>query len=441
MSSLFESFPVTSKEEWVALIHKELKGASEDTLQKLNQVEEIALPAYFHREDAAAPFSDPGKFPFVRGNSAENNDWQVTTCFRIEDLKQTNKEVLNALMAGTTALLLHATSDAPVAFDQLLAEVGLEYIHTTFYPATEEQAKAFVQFMGDRPAAVVAPNTSSWIDFASKVPSAIRPFGINGYAVQQLGATTWQELSIALSEGHDCLVAQLEKGLTADQAAANIHFVLGCGSKYYFEIAKLRAFRRLWAMIVNEYKPSKENSCAAYITVKTGFTTISLKDPYTNLLRQTTQAMSAVLGGVQELVVQPFDWFSEKPNLVFSRRMATNISLLLKEESYLAIVADPSGGSYLLDNLTNDIAERAWSEFQLIERNGGIHAAGEKIRLSEEIKEKAEQFLQLVRDKKETLIGINVFPNPVTVENSWKNVPHGWNNLSSFIVEQQYLHA
>ncbi len=171
------------------------------------------------------------------------------------------------------------------------------------------------------------------------------------------------------------------------------------------------------------------------MTAKTGFMYVSLQDPYTNLLRQTTEAMSAVLGGIDQLVIQPFDWYSTKPNFTFSRRMATNISLLLKEESYLDIVIDPAGGSYAIDNLTATIAERAWAGFQEIERNGGLDSIPVRLQLSEAIKEKAEQRMILFNEKQETLIGINTFPNPQTVENEWTDLPTGWNNLPLLIVE------
>lgn len=438
MSELFASFPTTSKAEWVELLHKELKGASPDTLQKFNRIEEITLPSYFHNEDAAPAFSDPGLAPYTRGTQRENNDWLIGTCFRIEDIKATNSALLDALMKGTTSLVLHATDESAIDFDQLLENIGLEFIQTTFYPQTEEQARAFIAKAGRFPSSVVLPRTPSWLNSAAETKTLpVRPFAVNAFSAQQAGATTWQELAIALAEGHEYLAEQLAAGLTVDEAAANIHFVFGIGNKYFYEVCKFRAFRTAWSRIVAEYEPEHVCSQAAYIMAKTGFMYVSLKDLYTNLLRQTTEAMSAVLGGVDQLVVQPFDWFSSKPNFPFSRRMATNISLLLKEESYLNVVIDPAGGSYALDNLTAAIAERAWAGFQEIERNGGLDAIPVRLQLSEDIKAKAEQRMSLFKEKKETLIGINSFFNPQTVDNAWHNVPDGWNHLPLLIVESQ----
>lgn len=438
MSTLFASFQPTSKQEWVELLQKELKGESLDVLQKFNRIEEIILPAYLHREDAPAAFSDPGTVPFTRGNNADSNDWHIGTALRIADEKSTNAEVLKALMDGTTALVLHATSDNEIDFSSLLNEVGLEFIHTTLFAKTSQQAIAFMEFLGNAPGAVVTENTTSWLSSAPK-SETVRPFAVQAMKVQRSGGTTWQEIAIALAEGHDLLVAQLEAGFTVDEASANIHFIVGIGSKYFYEIAKLRAFRTAWARIVEEYNPTSPDALKAFVTTETGFMHTSLKDPYTNLLRQTTEAMSAVVAGVQQLVVQPYDWHATKKDVVFTRRMATNISLLLKEEAYLHSVIDPSGGSYVLDELTQTIAERAWELFREIEANGGLTPSIPQ--LEEAIAEKAAQRLQMVQDKKAVLIGINAFPNPESIETEWNSQPEGWMSVPALIVESLFQPA
>lgn len=439
MSTLFASFNPTSKQEWVELLQKELKGESIDVLQKFNRIEEIILPAYLHREDAPTPFSDPGMKPFTRGNNAESNDWHIGTCFRVSsDEKTVNAEILQALMSGTTALVVHAVSDKPIDFTVLLKDVGLEYIHTTFCAATTDQAVAFLDALGSAPGAVVVENNNKWLTHAASCSNNCRPFAVQAMKVQRSGGTTWQEIAIALAEGHDLLVAQLEAGLSVDEACANIHFVFGIGSKYFYEIAKFRAFRTAWARIVEIYEPVAPNAMKAFVTAETGFMHTALKDPYTNLLRQTTEAMSAVVGGADQLVVQPYDWHSTQPETPFTRRMATNVSLLLKEEAYLHVVADPAGGSYLLDELTHTIAERAWELFREIEAKGGISVPESISMMEQAISEKAEQRMQLIKDKKALLIGITTFPNPETVTAEWDSFPEGWKSLPALIVESVF---
>lgn len=440
MNDLFSSFQASSKEEWIALLKKELKGESIDALNKINRVEEIAFPSYFHREDQKSSFSDPGLVPYTRGIQSKNNDWTIATTFRITDLKETNREIVAALMAGTDHLVLEATTGDSIDFHALLHEVGLSFIHTTFRAKSKEQVNEFLIFAKEAPVLIEYAHNEELLkghlpDYLDKNPN-LKLLHVDASSVQQAGGTTWQELSIALAEGHELLVKQIDQGIDCDTAAAAIHFTFGIGSKYFFELAKIRAFRTCWAQIVSAYSPKHACSLAATITAKTGFLNTSLKDPYTNLLRQTTEAMSVVLGGIQHLNIQPYDWYSDNSNIAFTRRMATNISLLLKEESYLQIVLDPAGGSYSLDALTETIAERAWSSFQWIERNGSISNAEVQKTLFAEIEEKAEMRIAEIKDKTEKRIGINIFPNPEQVTNNWTELPACWNDLKPLILEQ-----
>lgn len=440
MNDLFSSFQASSKEEWIAILKKELKGESIDTLNKINRVEEIAFPAYFHREDQKSTFSDPGLVPYTRGIQPKSNDWTIATGFRIKDPEESNREIIAALMSGTDHLVLEATNADPIDFHILLKEVGLSFIHTTFRAKSIEQVNQFLVFVKEAPALIEYADNDALLKtdlkaYLDKNPT-LKLYHVDASSVQQAGGTTWQELSIALAEGHELLVKQLERGMDCDAAAAAIHFTFGIGSKYFFELAKIRAFRTCWAQIVSAYSPKHSCSLAATITARTGFLNTTLKDPHTNLLRQTTEAMSVVLAGIQHLNIQPYDWYSANSNTAFTRRMATNISLLLKEESYLQVVIDPAGGSYALDALTETIAERAWSSFQWIERNGSISNQEVRQTLASEIEEKAAIRVTEIKDKTEKRIGINIFPNPEQVENSWTELPLCWNNLKPLILEQ-----
>lgn len=437
MDNLFSSFDATTKSEWIALLEKELKGESIDQLQKVNPIEEIAYPSYFHRSDKEVEFSDPGVADFTRGVQQTSNDWHIGTCFQINTIKATNQEILAALMSGTTALVVHASNEESIDFASLFSSVELQYIFTTFYPKTIEQALDFAAFVGENPAAIVSEFNQELIqqnDQLSK--SNLRPFGVNAYAAQQAGATTWQELAIALAEGHELLVKQLDAGVTIDQAANAIHFVLGIGNNYFFEISKIRAFRSVWTQVVTAYEPTSDSAKKAIITAQTGFVRVSLKDPYTNLLRQTTEGMSAVIAGVFQLVIQPYDWHAFPQKIDFTRRMATNISLLLKEESYMHHVIDPAGGAYAIDNLTVAIAERTWTEFQWIEKNGGIEKTEVLAHLKASISEKATLRLEKVLSKADKIIGINSYENPDKSEYQWQSTPLAWKGLSSLIIDK-----
>lgn len=428
MTQLFSDFSSTNKQEWLDVIHKELKGESPDLLHKLNPIEEIVLPSYFHRSEANNLFSDPGLSPFTRGIKQESNDWHI--CSRIEIVSESdaNKKALDLLMTGSTALQFVATSDKSIDFNVLLNNIDLAFIQTSFLGETDEQILAFIEKAGDFP---IYTNLNS-LSGTKKGKN----YTVFAYDVQQAGGTTWQEIAIAAAEGHEYLVEQLDAGKTIDEAAGSIHFVFGVGTKFFYEVAKFRAFRTIWSKIVEAYQPEHNCSKAATITAMTGFTHISLKDPHTNLLRQTTQALSAVVGGIQELIIQPFDSYSTEQNFEFSQRMATNISLLLKEESYLNVVVDPAGGAYVFDELTETIAERAWTLFQEIDRVGGITNGMIRAKLTTEIAVKAEQRKEQIRTKFEKLIGINIFPNPQEITASWKELPKAWNDLPTLQLEQ-----
>lgn len=235
---------------------------------------------------------------------------------------------------------------------------------------------------------------------------------VDGYSIQQRGATTWQEIAFCISTGHEYLIRLMDKGLTVDQAAACIHFQIGIGANYFYEISKIRALRQVWASVIKEYQPAYNCSYNCNITAKSGFMNKSLKDPYTNLLRQTTEAMSAVSGGIENLIVQPYDAYSENGSSMLSERMALNISLILKEESYFDKVIDPLGGSYAIEELTQKIAAKSWKLFQQFESNGGIFAGNVKSMFRDQLREKATLRSKHFASNESTLIGINKFLNP-----------------------------
>lgn len=428
------TFPATTKAEWEALLLKELKGAPIETLLKTDEVEELSFSSFQHRSDAHIQYSDPGLAPFTRGGKSTTNEWLIGKAFywrNHTNAADLNKEILSQLMRGTTAITIIAECETAIPFGTVLNEVGLEYVHTSLKAVTVSQAEEFIAFLGNHPGAVEIANGEQL-----KSAQSCKTITVNGYAVQQAGGTSWQEIAIALAEGHDVLVKLLDSGVSVDDALSRFSVVLGVGTRYFSEVAKFRAFRMCWANMIAAYLPQNEAAKLPHITVKTGFTHISLKDPYTNLLRQTTQAMSAIIGGADELIVQPYDAYSSNPNPEFTQRMATNISLLLQEESYLSYVIDAAGGAYAFDSLTNAIAEKAWNLFREIEQGGGITNHDVHANLSAAILVKARLRTERIQLKKDKLIGVNVFPNPTTEIAEWMKVPTAWNGLPTLILEQ-----
>jgi methylmalonyl-CoA mutase len=171
--------------------------------------------------------------------------------------------------------------------------------------------------------------------------------------------------------GSEYLTQLTGRGLSADIAASKIRFSFGIGSNYLSEIAKLRAARLLWSVITNGFQPADRESIKMDIHCVTSEWNKTVQDPYVNLLRTQTEAMSAILGGADSLTVEPFDITFRKPD-EFSERIARNQQLILKEESYFDKVADPAAGSYYIEYLTYLIAENTWKLFLEIEEKGGF---------------------------------------------------------------------
>lgn len=231
---------------------------------------------------------------------------------------------------------------------------------------------------------------------------------VSGETFQNSGSTITQELAFTLAAGHEYLVKLTEAGLSAEEAARTIRFSMAVSSNYFMEMAKFRAGRMLWANIVNAYT----GGCARKMfthAVTSGWN-ITAYDPYVNMLRGTTEAMSASLAGVHSLEVLPFDTAYESPT-EFSSRIARNVQLLLKNESHFDNVVDPAGGSYYIENLTQSIAEQAWKLFKEVEERGGYTAAFRDGFIPDAVKASAEAKDNAVATRRIVLLGTNQYPN------------------------------
>lgn len=428
MNKLFSEFPKVSKEEWEEKLKKELKGADfTSSLTRNDEIEELVFPTYTHESDKTKSIEIPGEIPFTRGFSTKNNDWNIAATITVFDEKEANLKALDLLMTGCNSLVFDFQNEK-VDLSVLFESIGFEYIETHFkFTSFELFSKIHTYFL-DKPSAHILYrldflNTSlkkEFTQFATELKNTIVRFcWIDAFSFQQCGATILQEISFALASGHEQLVDLMKNGYSIDQAAASIHFSFGVGSTYFYEVAKIRAFRKLWNQIVQAYKPIDSNAVICPIMAEIGWTNKSLKDPYTNLLRQTTELMSVVSGGIQTALVHPYDEKSTQGSSELAARMAINCSLILKEESYFDKVIDPFGGSYSIEQLTEQIAEKAWKKFQEIEKNGGITAEKSIQLIQNEVKTKIDLKLEKIKSGKQVMIGINKFPNPQVETNSW----------------------
>jgi methylmalonyl-CoA mutase len=210
--------------------------------------------------------------------------------------------------------------------------------------------------------------------------------------------------------GSEYMLQLTDRGISADIAASKIRFSFGTGSNYFPEIAKLRAARLLWAVVTNGFLPSKSESIKMDIHCVTSEWNKTLYDPYVNLLRTQTEAMSAILGGADSLTIEPFDIVFRHTD-EFSERISRNQQLILKEEAYFDKVADPAGGSYYIENLTNLIAESAWELFLEIDDLGGFLSCLKSGFVQTKLSESAAKRENDIATRKTILLGTNQYPN------------------------------
>jgi len=232
---------------------------------------------------------------------------------------------------------------------------------------------------------------------------------VNGAQIQNAGSTLVEELAYGLSMASDYMALLLDRGIDPERAQASMRMVLSTGSNYFMEIAKLRAARLLWQKIAEAYGVPAA-SAGIRIHAITAEWNLTLYDPHVNMLRGTTEAMSAVLGGADMLSVLPYDYRYQEGNK-FSDRIARNVQIILREEAYFAQVADPAAGSYYLESLTDSVAQAAWALFQETESHGGFRKAFEMGLIQENVRKSRLKKSKRSASGKGRILGTNAFPN------------------------------
>ena len=223
------------------------------------------------------------------------------------------------------------------------------------------------------------------------------------------GANDVQEVAYTLAAGVAYLRALLERGFTIDEAASQIMFQFSMGANFFMQIAKLRAIRPIWAQIVKAFGGNEESQ-KIHINGRPAKFFATVYDPYVNLLRETTQLFSGVVGGVDSFENATFDEPVRKGD-EFSRRIARNMQIILQEEFGLLQPIDPAGGSWAVETLTKQIKEKIWAEFQVVEGKGGIVAALKDGYPQDEIAKVLDARFKAAETRKDRIVGNNMYPN------------------------------
>lgn len=450
-------------EHWKALAERELKASPETITWQTP--EGIAVKPLYTADDLEGIDhldSLPGLAPFVRGPRATmyaGRPWTIRQYAGFSTAEESNAFYRKNLAAGQKGLsvafdlathrgydsdhprvegdvgkagvAIDSVEDMKILFDGIpLDEMSVSMtmngavipILASFIVAGEEQGVSRAALSGTiqndilkefmvRNTYIYPPEPSmrivaDIIAYTAKEMPKFNSISISGYHMQEAGATLVQELAFTLADGREYVRAALAKGLNVDDFAGRLSFFFAIGMNFFMEAAKLRAARLLWTRIMEEFEPKKTSSLMLRTHCQTSGVSLQEQDPYNNIVRTAFEAMSAALGGTQSLHTNSFDEAIALPT-EFSARIARNTQLILQHETGVTKVVDPLAGSYYVESLTNELAEKAWALIEEVEALGGMTKAVADGLPKRMIEEAAARRQAAVDKGEEVIVGVN----------------------------------
>jgi methylmalonyl-CoA mutase len=465
---LKNDFPVLSFEDWKNQVEKDLKGESFDKKLITKTYEEINLqPLYTSNDIKDLP--QINNFPsfqnYLRGNNVSgytSRSWEIAQEYNQSLPEDLNEALRSDIKRGLNSINIVIDNPTKLGIDadqSKAGEVGKDGLSisgvrkmqvlfkdidltnqpinisggfsalpiTLLFTAYANETRTslmnikgsitsdpyeYLLTKGDLPNSLnqIYDEVKLSTELMIKSNSPIKTIGVSGLAYNNAGANAVQELAFTLATAVEYLDEMISRGLKSDDVAKRIKFTFGIGSFYFMEIAKLRAARLLWSKILEAYEVKEENR-KIFIHGTTSQFNQTYFDPFVNSLRTTTEAFSAIVGGVDSLQTNAYDEsFNESDD--FARRLARNTQIILKEESHLDQVIDPAGGSYFVEKLTDDIAHAAWKLFQTIEEKGGMLKAIQTGFVQDEITKISDLKKNDFAKRKSVLVGTNMYANP-----------------------------
>lgn len=448
--NFFDEFKAYLKDEWIHKLEKDLKGHSYEHLIWKSHHGPAIEPFYTLEEVAkgSLPAHSPGSPPYFRGTKESSNHWLIREgIWPNKNIKSTRKDVLSAIEngAGSLKLKINATANGfdglPLRTTEQLIEllVGIDLAQHGLSFESGLNSPFYLRMLGNYIEDQGLQETAAWgtIDYnpiGEYLKTGQKSFDLNNdfkacadllafnrsalpyYKSIQIdfnlfhnaGAGAATELALGLSLLSEYVQQLEERGEKAEELLPYIFLQVPIGGHYFVEIAKIRALRWLWASFCDalslEVKPP-------YIIGNTSQHNKSVYDPQVNMLRSTSEAMAGAIAGLDEMEILPFDSTFRKPDQ-FSRRIARNVHHLMREESFMGEVIDPSAGSYYIDTLTEELAKEAWSQFKKIEASGGLIQYFESGALREDLLSVRKKREERLAHRKEVYIGSNAYPNP-----------------------------
>jgi methylmalonyl-CoA mutase len=454
-----------SIESWRAMAERELRGSPDSLVWHTPEGIDVK-PLYTEADlDGVGHLGTlPGQKPFLRGPRATmyaGRPWTIRQYAGFSTAEDSNAFYRKALGAGQKGLsvafdlathrgydsdhprvvgdvgkagvAIDSVEDMKILFDGIpLQEMTVSMtmngavvpILASFIVAGEEQGVARADLAGTiqndilkefmvRNTYIYPPEPSmrivaDIIEYTAREMPKFNSISISGYHMQEAGSTLVQELAFTLADGREYVRAALRKGLDVDAFAGRLSFFFAIGMNFFMEAAKLRAARLLWSRIMEEFEPKKPESLMLRTHCQTSGVSLQEQDPYNNIVRTAYEALAAALGGTQSLHTNSFDEAIALPT-AFSSRIARNTQLILQHETGVTDVVDPLAGSYYVESLTHELAEKAWALIQEVEVMGGMTKAVAEGLPKRLIEEAATRRQAAVDKGEDVIVGVNKY--------------------------------
>ena len=465
MSSTPEFSPV-SLEQWSRAAAKSAPGGDLSALDWVTPEGITVKPLYTAADVAGLPHADtlPGFAPFVRGPQATMyavRPWTIRQYAGFSTAEESNAFYRKALAAGgqgvsvafdlathrgydsdhprvtgdvgKAGVAIDSVEDMKILFDGIpLDKVSVSMtmngavlpVLAGYVVAAEEQGVRQDQLSGTiqndilkefmvRNTYIYPPEPSmriigDIIAYTAKHMPRFNSISISGYHMQEAGANQALELAFTLADGKEYVKTALAKGLDVDDFAGRLSFFWAIGMNFYLEIAKMRAARLLWCRIMQGFGAKNPKSLMLRTHCQTSGWSLTEQDPYNNIVRTTIEAMAAVFGGTQSLHTNSFDEAIALPT-EFSARIARNTQLIIQEETHITSVIDPWAGSYLMERLTQEMADKAWAIIEEVEAMGGMTRAVDSGWAKLKIEASAAEKQARIDSGRDVIVGVNKY--------------------------------
>jgi methylmalonyl-CoA mutase len=461
-----DEFAPATLEQWRLAAARSAPGGDLKALDWVTPEGITVKPLYTAADTAALPHTDtlPGFEPFIRGPQATMyavRPWTIRQYAGFSTAEESNTFYRQALAAGgqgvsvafdlathrgydsdhprvtgdvgKAGVAIDSVEDMKILFDRIpLDKVSVSMtmngavlpVLAGYIVAAEEQGVRQDQLSGTiqndilkefmvRNTYIYPPAPSmriigDIIEYTAQQMPKFNSISISGYHMQEAGANQALELAFTLADGKEYVKTALAKGLDVDGFAGRLSFFWAIGMNFYLEIAKMRAARLLWARIMKGFNAKSPKSLMLRTHCQTSGWSLTEQDPYNNIVRTTVEAMAAVFGGTQSLHTNSFDEAIALPT-EFSARIARNTQLIIQEETHITSVVDPWAGSYMMEKLTQDMADQAWGIIEEVELMGGMTQAVDSGWAKLKIEASAAEKQARIDSGKDVIVGVNKY--------------------------------